>query len=110
MPSSSDDRSHGGTGKPLIPIDSPLQSAEDPFLTAQNRVRKWLHESPELKMPVNSTGSQRFLIRRVSTEVMFLSEEEAEMYPDGEGALQLGSRSSRSCFGMFSCLSLKNRR
>ncbi len=102
-----DDEFPGGSGNSLTRIDSHVQyPADDPLRTAQDRVRKWLHESPELKLPVNS-GPGSFLKRRVRTEAMFPSEEEAEKYADDDMALQ--SRIGRGCFGVFSCLPLRNR-
>ncbi len=107
MPSSIDG-SRDDSDKTQLFTDSSFKiKAEDPFLTAQDRVRKWLHESSELKLPANSrTGS--FLSRRGPTEVTFLTEEEAEMYPNEDGPFRFGS--GRGCFGMFSCLPLKNKR
>ncbi len=98
-----------GSGNSLTRIDSPVQyPSDDLILTAQDRVRKWLHDSPELKLPVKA-GSGSFLKRRVRAEAMFLSEEEAEKYADDDDiALQSGIR--RGCFGVFSCLPLRNRR
>ena len=104
MPSSIDESPDSSEKFPMFVDSSFKLKAEDPFLTAQDRVRKWLHESSELKMPTTSS----FLIRSAPTEVTFLSEEEAEMYPNKVGSFRFGS--NRGCFGMFSCLPLKNKR
>jgi hypothetical protein len=91
--------------KTLICTEPFLQSiSEDPFLTSQDRVRKWLHESTELKLPTNSeTGS--FFNSRV---LKFLSEEDAVLYPNKDGPFQFVS--SQRCFGVLSCLPFKNKR
>jgi hypothetical protein len=94
--------------KTLLFIDSSCRlDAEDSFLTAQDRVRKWLDESSELKLPVNS-GSESFRSMQDPTDIMFLSEEEAEMYPNKDGHYKFGGR--QSCFRIFPCFPLKNKR
>ncbi len=85
--------------------NSPVSQPDDQCLVAQDRVRKWLHESPELKLTLNSgSGSSQ----KGPKEVRFLTEEEAEMYPDDDRPLIFGN--IQGCFGLFSCLKLKNRR
>ena len=107
MPNSYCDELPGGSNS-LTRIDAHVQyPSDDLILAAQDRVRKWLHESPELKLPVNS-GSGSFHNSGVRTEAMFLSEEDADKYPDDDMAIQSGIR--RGCFGVFSCLPLRNRR
>jgi hypothetical protein len=108
MPSS-DYESVCGSEKSQLCIDASFKVAksDDPLLTAQERVRKWLQESHELKLPLNS-GKGSFRSKIVPPEVKILSEEEAEMYPNEYAPIRFTP--SKGCFGMFSCLPSKAKR
>jgi hypothetical protein len=95
--------------KSAMCIDASFRSKiDDPLLISHERVRKWLQESQELKLPVVISGTGSFRSRRGPSHVDFLSEEEAEMYPNKKIHTRLIS--SYGCFGIFSCLPLKTKR
>jgi hypothetical protein len=105
--STSSNVSVNGSDRTLC-IDSSFKlKAEAPSFTAQERVRNWLHESSELKVPASSKAGS-FLKRRSATEVVLLSEEEAEMYLNDAEPFKSVIR--RNCLGIFSCFPLKDKR